>query len=128
MRGYNRASVSMPRFARGFTNSHYVFKNQKVEVQHCMGNPLHEQTHDAVAAAFCTYRQQSKQAPQLCMCSTVLGSTCRLLSDGLVPKLLPLLCLTSPLLSFGICAPNYTHSKHFGILLRGTKSILVQNP
>lgn len=34
-----------------------------------------------------TNRHQNKQAPQLaCICKTVLGSTCKLLSEGLVPS------------------------------------------
>lgn len=46
---------------------------------------------------------------------------------GLVPELLPLLCLTSKLLSFGMCTPNYRHKKHFGLPSRGTGSVPVQN-
>lgn len=54
-----------------------------------------------------TSRHQDKQALQLAyMCKTGSGSTCKLLSKGL----LPLLCLTSALLSFSICTP--AHSKH----------------
>lgn len=63
-----------------------------------------------------TNRHQNKQAPQLAyICRTALTSTCKLLSEGLVPKLLPLLYLTSKLLSFGMCTPNYRHKKHFGL-------------
>lgn len=46
---------------------------------------------------------------------------------GLVPELLPLLCLTSKLLSFGMCTPNYRHKKHFGLPSRGTGSVPVEN-
>lgn len=75
-----------------------------------------------------TNRHQNKQAPQLaCICKTVLGSTCKLLSEGLVPKLLPLLCLTSKFLSSGMSTPNYRHKKGFGLPSSGTESILVHN-
>lgn len=75
-----------------------------------------------------TNRHQNKQAPQLAyICRTVLSSTCKLLSEGLVPELLPLLYLTSKLLSFGMCTPNYRHKKHFGLPSRGTGSIPVQD-
>ncbi len=74
-----------------------------------------------------TNRHQNKQAPQLAyICRTVLSCTCKLLSEGLVPKLLPLLYLTSKLLSFGMCTPNYRQKKHFGLPSRGTESIPVQ--
>lgn len=75
-----------------------------------------------------TNRHQNKQAPQLAyICMSVLSSTCKLLSEGLVPKLLPLLYLTSKLLSFGMCTPNYRHKKHFGLPSRDTESIPVLN-
>lgn len=46
-----------------------------------------EQTHYALGAAFSTNRHQNKQASQLAyICSSALTSTCKLLSDGLVPS------------------------------------------
>lgn len=122
------------RFAHGFTNSHRfirVFAKWKRQgilsrvhampqlSKHIMRWELHFQH---------TNRHQNKQAPQLAyMCTTVLSSTCKLLSAGLVPKLLPLLYLTSKLLSFGMCTPNYRQKKHFGLPSRGTESIPVQH-
>lgn len=69
-----------------------------------------------------TNRHQNKQASQLAyICKTVLSCTCKLLSEGPVPKLLPPLYLTSKLLSFGMCTPNYRPKKHFGLPSRGTE-------
>lgn len=42
-----------------------------------------------------------------------------------LPKLLPLLCLTSKLLLFGVCILNYTQKKHFGLPSRGTGRVPV---
>lgn len=41
------------------------------------------------------------------------------------PELLPLLCLTSKLLLFGVCILNYTQKKHIGLPSRGTGRVPV---
>ena len=75
-----------------------------------------------------TNRHQNKQAAQLAYtCRTVRGSTCKLLSEGLVPELLPPLYFTSKLLSFCMCTPNYRHKKHFGLPSRGCENVPLQN-
>lgn len=75
-----------------------------------------------------TNRHQNKQAPQLAYtCKTVLSCTCKLLSEALVPELLPLLYLTSKLLLFGMRTPNYRQKKHFGLPSRAIESIPVEN-
>jgi len=69
-----------------------------------------------------TNRHQNKQAPQLAYtCRAALSSTCELLTEDPVHTLLPLLCLTSKLLSCG--PPHYRQKKCSGLPSRGTGSI-----
>lgn len=121
-----RAHVSVPRFTDSHTFIRVVAKWKRQGIlsrvhamlqlsKHIMHWELHFRH---------TNRHQNKQAAQLARtCSTALSSTCELLSECLLPKLLPLLYLTSKLFSFWHVFPQLqTGETHFVCLAEARRA------